>query len=168
MALDELPGAPRSLWLDGPEAAGVGTPPLTADLECDVCVIGGGIAGVTTALGRGPELVVDRAHQPPLLLRPQRTELAVHAHGRDPGQCGLVALFALVLEQRAVARGHDAPAGEVPVGLCGRADARDEGRRDADDREAAVHARAAAVGGQQPLCLGRQDGATTDPTGRSE
>lgn len=60
MALDELPGAARSLWLDGPEAAGLGTPPLTADLEADACVIGGGIAGVTTALelARGGRSVV--------------------------------------------------------------------------------------------------------------
>jgi glycine/D-amino acid oxidase-like deaminating enzyme/nitrite reductase/ring-hydroxylating ferredoxin subunit len=50
MALEELPGAARSLWLDGPEATGLGAPPLTADLEVDACVIGGGIAGITTAL----------------------------------------------------------------------------------------------------------------------
>jgi glycine/D-amino acid oxidase-like deaminating enzyme/nitrite reductase/ring-hydroxylating ferredoxin subunit len=60
MALDELPGAPRSLWLDGPEATGLSTPPLTADLEADACVVGGGIAGVTTALelARGGRSVV--------------------------------------------------------------------------------------------------------------
>ena len=50
MVSDELPGAPRSLWLDGPEAAGLAAPALTADLEVDACVVGGGIAGVTTAL----------------------------------------------------------------------------------------------------------------------
>jgi glycine/D-amino acid oxidase-like deaminating enzyme len=50
MESEELPGAPRSLWSDGPEAAGAGAPALTADLEVDACVIGGGIAGVTTAL----------------------------------------------------------------------------------------------------------------------
>lgn len=50
MASDELPGVPRSLWLDGPEAAGLSAPALTTDLEVDVCVVGGGIAGVTTAL----------------------------------------------------------------------------------------------------------------------
>src|ERR1700710_1669592 len=50
MASEALPGAPRSLWLDGPETAGLGAPALTADLEVDACVIGGGIAGVTTAL----------------------------------------------------------------------------------------------------------------------
>jgi glycine/D-amino acid oxidase-like deaminating enzyme/nitrite reductase/ring-hydroxylating ferredoxin subunit len=50
MVPDELPGAPRSLWLDGAEASGLGAPPLTTDLEVDACVIGGGIAGVTTAL----------------------------------------------------------------------------------------------------------------------
>jgi hypothetical protein len=33
MVFDGLPGAPRSLWLDGPEAAGLAAPPLTADLE---------------------------------------------------------------------------------------------------------------------------------------
>jgi glycine/D-amino acid oxidase-like deaminating enzyme/nitrite reductase/ring-hydroxylating ferredoxin subunit len=50
MTSDELPGAPRSLWLDGAEATGAGAPMLTSDLEVDACVIGGGIAGVTTAL----------------------------------------------------------------------------------------------------------------------
>ncbi|MCW2993626.1 MAG: dependent oxidoreductase [Conexibacter sp.] len=50
MAHEELPGDPRSLWLDGPEAAGLGAQALTADLEVDACVIGGGIAGVTAAL----------------------------------------------------------------------------------------------------------------------
>src|ERR1700712_4381695 len=50
MTLDELPGTPRSLWLDGPAAGGLGAPALTADLEVDVCVVGGGIAGVTAAL----------------------------------------------------------------------------------------------------------------------
>ena len=50
MVFDELPGAPRSLWLDGPEAGGLAAPALTADLEVDACVVGGGIAGVTTAL----------------------------------------------------------------------------------------------------------------------
>jgi glycine/D-amino acid oxidase-like deaminating enzyme/nitrite reductase/ring-hydroxylating ferredoxin subunit len=50
MDSEELPGAPRSLWLDGPEVGGLGAPALTADLEVDACVIGGGIAGVTTAL----------------------------------------------------------------------------------------------------------------------
>ncbi len=50
MVFDELPGTPRSLWLDGPEAAGLAAPALTTDLEVDACVVGGGIAGVTTAL----------------------------------------------------------------------------------------------------------------------
>jgi glycine/D-amino acid oxidase-like deaminating enzyme/nitrite reductase/ring-hydroxylating ferredoxin subunit len=50
LSADELPGQPRSLWLDGPEASGLGAPPLAEDLEVDVCVVGGGIAGVTAAL----------------------------------------------------------------------------------------------------------------------
>jgi glycine/D-amino acid oxidase-like deaminating enzyme/nitrite reductase/ring-hydroxylating ferredoxin subunit len=50
MVDDELPGVPRSLWLDGPEAAGARAPALIADLEVDACVVGGGIAGLTTAL----------------------------------------------------------------------------------------------------------------------
>src|SRR3954468_5928899 len=50
MTHDDLPGTPRSLWLDGPESGGLGAPALTADLDVDVCVVGGGIAGVTTAL----------------------------------------------------------------------------------------------------------------------
>jgi glycine/D-amino acid oxidase-like deaminating enzyme/nitrite reductase/ring-hydroxylating ferredoxin subunit len=60
MVSDELPGAPRSLWLDGPEVTGVGASALTADLEVDACVVGGGIAGVTTALelARGGRSVV--------------------------------------------------------------------------------------------------------------
>ncbi len=60
MVFDELPGAPRSLWLDGPEAAGLAAPALTSDLEVDACVVGGRIAGVTTALelARGGRSVV--------------------------------------------------------------------------------------------------------------
>jgi glycine/D-amino acid oxidase-like deaminating enzyme/nitrite reductase/ring-hydroxylating ferredoxin subunit len=50
MPLDELPGAPRSLWLDGPAATGLGAPALAGDIEVDVCVVGGGITGVTAAL----------------------------------------------------------------------------------------------------------------------
>src|ERR1700712_5285634 len=50
MTLDELPGTPRSLWLDGPAAGGLGAPAREEDLEVDVCVVGGGIAGVTAAL----------------------------------------------------------------------------------------------------------------------
>src|SRR3954454_4238212 len=53
-----LPGAPRSLWLH--DATGLGAPPLTEDLEVDVCVVGGGIAGITAAyeLARGGRSVV--------------------------------------------------------------------------------------------------------------
>ncbi len=40
--------ATSSLWLDGEPAAGFGI--LTEDVRADVCVIGGGIAGVTLAL----------------------------------------------------------------------------------------------------------------------
>jgi glycine/D-amino acid oxidase-like deaminating enzyme/nitrite reductase/ring-hydroxylating ferredoxin subunit len=60
MISDELPGVTRSLWLDGPEAAGLGASALTTDLEVDVCVVGGGIAGVTAALelARGGRSVV--------------------------------------------------------------------------------------------------------------
>ncbi|WP_196809090.1 FAD-dependent oxidoreductase [Conexibacter woesei] len=51
MPYPALPGAARSLWLADPAtAAGLGAPSLTASLEVDACVIGGGIAGVTTAL----------------------------------------------------------------------------------------------------------------------
>ena len=60
MPTDELPREPRSLWLDGPEAEGLQADPLRSDVEVDVCVIGGGIAGVTTALelARGGHSVV--------------------------------------------------------------------------------------------------------------
>jgi glycine/D-amino acid oxidase-like deaminating enzyme/nitrite reductase/ring-hydroxylating ferredoxin subunit len=53
-----LPGAPRSLWLH--DDTGLGAAPLTADLEVDVCVVGGGIAGITAAyeLARGGRSVV--------------------------------------------------------------------------------------------------------------
>jgi glycine/D-amino acid oxidase-like deaminating enzyme/nitrite reductase/ring-hydroxylating ferredoxin subunit len=53
-----LPGAPRSLWLH--DAAGIGAPALAEDLEADVCVVGGGIAGITAAyeLARGGRTVV--------------------------------------------------------------------------------------------------------------
>jgi glycine/D-amino acid oxidase-like deaminating enzyme/nitrite reductase/ring-hydroxylating ferredoxin subunit len=47
MALD-LPGAPRSLWLDPDDGALL--PPLTRELEVDACVIGAGITGLTAAL----------------------------------------------------------------------------------------------------------------------
>lgn len=50
MPIDDLPGEPRSLWLDGPEAEGLRAPPLRSDVSVDACVIGGGIAGVTAAL----------------------------------------------------------------------------------------------------------------------
>ncbi len=42
------PRATASLWLD--EAPATSYPPLTQDLEVDVAVIGGGIAGISTAL----------------------------------------------------------------------------------------------------------------------
>src|SRR3954468_6441778 len=59
MAFPDLPGPPRSLWLHG-GVAGVGAPSLDEDLEVDACVVGGGIAGVTTALelARGGRSVV--------------------------------------------------------------------------------------------------------------
>jgi glycine/D-amino acid oxidase-like deaminating enzyme/nitrite reductase/ring-hydroxylating ferredoxin subunit len=43
-----LPGRPVSPWLDGPD--GTGHPPLERDLEVDVAVLGGGIAGLSAAL----------------------------------------------------------------------------------------------------------------------
>ena len=42
-----LPGTAESYWMDSTPATGY--PPLTADLEVDVVVVGGGIAGVCTA-----------------------------------------------------------------------------------------------------------------------
>jgi glycine/D-amino acid oxidase-like deaminating enzyme len=45
--VDGLPGKPLSLWLD--TTGDLGCPPLTADAETDVCVIGAGIAGLATA-----------------------------------------------------------------------------------------------------------------------
>ena len=44
----QVPGKPVSLWLDA--APGEVRPPLQGDAEADVAVIGGGIAGVATAL----------------------------------------------------------------------------------------------------------------------
>ena len=43
-----LPGRGVSLWLDSSNAPH--RPPLTEDADCDVCVIGAGIAGLTAAL----------------------------------------------------------------------------------------------------------------------
>ena len=43
-----LPGRPISLWLDDGDHHG--HPPLDRDLEVDVAVIGGGMAGVSVAL----------------------------------------------------------------------------------------------------------------------
>jgi glycine/D-amino acid oxidase-like deaminating enzyme/nitrite reductase/ring-hydroxylating ferredoxin subunit len=42
-----LPGKPLSLWLDTTDD--LGAAPLTADAEADVCVVGAGIAGLSTA-----------------------------------------------------------------------------------------------------------------------
>lgn len=39
----------RSCWQDSVSAVTVEQPPLPGDLECDVCVVGAGIAGLTTA-----------------------------------------------------------------------------------------------------------------------
>jgi hypothetical protein len=39
--------ATRSLWIDGTELPP--TPPLTASISTDVCIVGAGIAGLTTA-----------------------------------------------------------------------------------------------------------------------
>ncbi len=64
---DELAGLgkPLSLWLDGPEL----TPPrpaLTEDVSAQVCVIGGGITGLTTALLLAREgrsvVLIEREH----------------------------------------------------------------------------------------------------------
>jgi len=46
-ALESLPGEPRSLWLDTTQSTDFA--PLDGDLRVDVAVVGGGIAGITTA-----------------------------------------------------------------------------------------------------------------------
>src|SRR3712207_3033565 len=42
-----LPGAPASYWIESTPASSY--PPLREDLEVDVAVVGGGIAGISTA-----------------------------------------------------------------------------------------------------------------------
>ena len=42
-----LPGTPESYWIDSTPTTSY--PPLTEDVDVDVAVIGGGIAGVCTA-----------------------------------------------------------------------------------------------------------------------
>ncbi len=44
---DSLPGSPVAYWLDSTPATDY--PPLRKELDVDVCVVGGGIAGITTA-----------------------------------------------------------------------------------------------------------------------
>jgi len=46
--MEDLPGKPVSLWVE--TSAATGYPPLDSDVTVDVAVLGGGIAGLTTAL----------------------------------------------------------------------------------------------------------------------
>ncbi|WP_121822196.1 FAD-dependent oxidoreductase [Halostella salina] len=82
--VESLPGAPRSRWLDTTPATEFD--PLDGDLRADVAVVGGGIAGITTATQ------LQEAGQSVALLEADRVVEAVTGHttAKVTSQHGLI------------------------------------------------------------------------------